>query len=98
MQKYIDYDTLSKVLDSTLSEDLMIPIVVSGNSMMPLFQDQVTIVQLVAPKTIQKGDVVLFQNEQNRFVLHRVIKFNQVINQVITRGDANDVEDNPVAF
>lgn len=43
-------------------------------------------------KDIQKGDIVVFDNQENdNFIIHRVIQINE--NEIITKGDSNNTED-----
>jgi len=47
---------------------------VTGISMMPLFKDGVTMVELTAPAKIKKYDIVLYKRKNGAVVLHRVVK------------------------
>ncbi|HOI46572.1 MAG TPA: signal peptidase I [Bacilli bacterium] len=96
IRKSIDYDVLNLLIDAFEDEEFMIPLRVSGDSMSPLFLSDHTIVHLGHPGTIKKGEVVLFRNAENRFILHRVIKMNRKTKQVITRGDHNIRCDEPI--
>lgn len=57
-----------------------------GNSMMPLLREDKDTV-LIKPKTrvLKKYDVVLFQRENKKYVLHRIIKIKN--NNLIICGD-----------
>lgn len=47
------------------------------------------------PKEIKVNDIISFkQNNTTNEVLHRVIKINN--NEIVTKGDANNIEDEPI--
>lgn len=74
------------------------PSLISGNSMNPmLYPGDVVITKTIAPESIHEGDVIRFHRD-GIDIVHRV---RQVQNQesalvFITRGDNNNVDDEPV--
>lgn len=51
------------------------------------------------PSTLQKGDVITYNLGGGTMVTHRVVDVDTENQSIITKGDANDVEDGaPVAF
>lgn len=76
--------------------DLPIRIQLYGHSMHPLIryrQDQVTIRACSRP--LRKGDIVLFQRSDNRYVVHRVQSLTDTAVQTI--GDNCSAPDAPIA-
>jgi len=70
---------------------------ISSNSMWPILkQGDIIFIKNISPEDIKVGDVIVWQQEEKGFVIHRVIKIKE--NAIITRGDANTAEDPPVAF
>jgi signal peptidase I len=70
-----------------------------GTSMLPsLWPGDLLTIQLVAHGDIVPGDIVLVLRDQ-RFIVHRVVKRQQVQNRIswITRGDAVPHNDAPIA-
>ncbi|MBQ3000265.1 MAG: S24/S26 family peptidase [Oscillospiraceae bacterium] len=49
-------------------------LVVTGNSMWPLFRHMRDQVMLSPPVTCGKGDIVLYQRSNGQYVLHRIVK------------------------
>lgn len=67
-----------------LNEQREVKIRVTGNSMLPFYKDNQTIVMLKKFNNYQKYDVVLALY-QNKVILHRIIKIKD--NYFILRGD-----------
>lgn len=75
------------------------PSLMSGPSMNPtLWAGDVVIVREVAPETIQIGDIIRFHRDSID-VVHRVKEIQNEGGQIsfITRGDNNNVDDEPVS-
>ena len=49
-------------------------LVVTGNSMWPLFRHMRDRVLLAPPAACEKGDIILYQRESGQYVLHRIVK------------------------
>lgn len=58
---------------------------VKGSSMEPFFYSDKTIVTLGKIDVLKRFDVILFQKEEDQYILHRVIHINKDI--IITMGD-----------
>jgi signal peptidase I len=74
------------------------PSLISGNSMNPvLYPGDVVITRVIAPEKIQVGDVIQFHRD-GIDVVHRVMEVqnNGAAPVFITRGDNNNVNDEPV--
>ena len=70
---------------------------ISSNSMWPILkQGDIIFIKNIAPEDIKVDDVIVWQQEERGFVIHRVVKIKE--DAIITRGDANTAEDPPVAF
>lgn len=53
----------------------------------------------VEPSTLQTGDVITYSISGSTMVTHRVVEVDAENRSIITKGDANEVEDGaPVAF
>lgn len=53
----------------------------------------------VEPETLKTGDVITYQLSDNTLVTHRIISIDENVEEIITKGDANDVEDGaPVSY
>jgi len=72
------------IIIDTLKQNKMVSFTVKGTSMRPFFKDNHTIVQLKKFDTYHKGDVVLFQYE-NQVLLHRIIKIKD--DKYMIQGD-----------
>lgn len=69
--------------------------VISG-SMYPVLQrGDLILVKSVTPEEIEPGVVVVFRHE-NGLAVHRVVRVTGDV--IVTRGDANTEEDNPITF
>ena len=74
------------------------PYVVSGFSMKPTFvAGDLVLITRVDPAEVQVGDVIQFRRA-NSYIVHRVIEIQQENGRrvFITRGDNNNVQDDPV--
>lgn len=72
------------------------PTLISGPSMKPaLVVGDVAITRDVSPEDVEVGDVIRYQTG-DIFVLHRVVEIEESGPYFITRGDANNVNDDPV--
>ncbi len=83
---------LAKVLDTpypiaSITSSSMWPVLKSG--------DMVFIRGVKGKSDIKVGDIVVYNNERG-FTIHRVIKLGE--ETFITKGDANNVEDQPVKY
>ncbi len=85
---------IAPYIQSALKDGKSVRLTVTGNSMYPLFRDQRDTVTLSPASSFKKGDVVLFQRADGRFVLHRIIKKK---NGLFTfAGDNETVKEYPV--
>ena len=70
---------------------------ISSNSMWPVLkQGDIIFIKNISPENIKVDDIIVWQQEEKGFIIHRVIKIKE--SAIITRGDANTAEDPPVAF
>lgn len=65
---------LMPVISSALEEKKPVEMTVTGNSMMPLFLDRISVVRLTCPDDLKTGDIVLYKRNDGHFVLHRIVK------------------------
>jgi len=70
---------------------------ITSASMWPTLKegDLVLIKGVDSKEEIKEGDIVVYQNPKG-FTIHRVVKLNE--NTLITKGDANNVNDSPVEY
>ena len=71
--RIVDNQEYMKVVHSILEEGKEVPLVVTGNSMMPFLidrRDQVLIKRIERP--LKKGDIAFFQRENGQYILHRI--------------------------
>lgn len=73
--------------------------VVSG-SMEPVIPvGSIVVVKEVDTNTLEVGDVISYRMSGNTMVTHRVVSIDAEKQELVTKGDANEVEDaNPVTF
>lgn len=73
---------------NALKESEQIATLTSGCSMRPMLKEHRDIVIIERVKgDLKKGDVVLYPNFKDGFVLHRIVKIKQ--NNLVIRGDNN---------
>lgn len=71
--RVVDNQEYMKVVRSILEEGKEVPLVVTGNSMMPFLidrRDQVLIKRIERP--LKKGDIAFFQRENGQYIMHRI--------------------------
>lgn len=70
---------------------------ITSSSMWPSLKtgDLVLIKGVSNPDEIKIGDIIVYRNPMG-FTIHRVEKINE--NTIVTKGDANNVSDLPIAF
>lgn len=74
------------------------PTIVSGLSMKPALElGDLVVTREVDPEMIEVGDIIQFRRGGD-YILHRVVEVEATKNEVffVTRGDANNVNDDPV--
>ena len=70
---------------------------ISSNSMWPVLQKgDLVLTQGAEKEDIRVGDIVVYKLENGGFIIHRVIKLKK--EELITKGDANQVADAPVEY
>ena len=73
--------------------------VLSGSMEPNIPVGSVVFVKETPMENIEAGDVITYRLSGNTMVTHRVVSIDTQNQQLITKGDANDVEDgSPVAF
>jgi len=87
---------IPKGLAYFLEPDYPMASITSGSMWPALKQGDLILIKGVSSKEeIQIGDIIVYRNPKG-FTIHRVIKLNE--NTLITKGDANNVEDAPVKY
>jgi signal peptidase I len=85
-----------KALTKILNTSYPIASITSSSMWPALKQGDIVLIKGVSnKKEIALGDIVVYTNEKG-FTIHRVIKLND--ETLVTKGDANNVEDKPVAY
>lgn len=73
--------------------------VLSGSMEPNIPVGSVVFVKETPAENIKEGDVITYRLNGNTMVTHRVVSIDTANRQLVTKGDANDVEDgSPVAF
>lgn len=87
-----------KALSYFLEIDTPMAAITSGSMWPELKKGDLIFVEGVTdPKNnIQLGDIVVFVNKINAYTIHRVIKLNE--ETLVTKGDANNIDDEPIAY
>lgn len=86
-KKTVSISEIAPLIVEKLNQEGFVTITVTGNSMLPFFVSHKTEVTLSKPmKLLRRGDIVLFQNSQGSYILHRIIRIHN--NHLIIRGDA----------
>ena len=71
--RIVDNQEYMKVVRSVLEEGKEVPLVVTGNSMMPFLIDRRDQVLIKKPdRPLKKGDIAFFQRENGQYILHRI--------------------------
>ncbi len=71
---------------------------ITSNSMWPIFKKgDLIFIKQVDLEQVQSGDIVVWKNE-NGFVIHRVEKIDNSKKILVTKGDANNISDEPINF
>ena len=85
MSRKIELDKIVDVIIEQLENDGYFTFSPTGNSMEPFIssQDSVT---LCKADNLKKYDIVLCKNDNNKYILHRIIKINKQ-NDFYIRGD-----------
>ena len=81
----VDNIELLDIIKDLTTNNKEVELLVKGNSMLPFFRDNKTIVTLTKVKTLKKYDIILFKYN-NKVFLHRIIKITK--DNIICRGDA----------
>ena len=69
---------------------------ITSSSMWPVLKEgDLVLIKGIDKEELAIGDVVVYSNERG-FTIHRIVKLNE--KTLITKGDANNVNDNPVAY
>ena len=86
MSERISLNDMAPVIRETLEQNGEVSFVSAGRSMLPIIRDRQDTITLVKPKkTVKAGDVVFYQRDNGRFVLHRVMFINS--GTFVMRGD-----------
>ena len=65
-----------------------------GFSMYPLIKQREDILHIVKCNKYKKGDVVLYKDSKDQYIVHRILKYKN--SMVILAGDHNPFKDNPI--
>jgi signal peptidase I len=86
---------LMPIIQEALQRGQLVRITVTGYSMMPFIYDgdEVELMQVCIPK---KGDIVLVQFSEERYVMHRIVRIKG--NIFFIRGDAQLYSEGPFSF
>lgn len=88
-KKVCSYKELLNIIEASISENGVFPLVVTGTSMTPTLYSERDVVHLVSPtyKLPKKYDIVLFKRPDGAVILHRIIK-KLPDNRFLINGDS----------
>lgn len=88
-KKVCSYKELLSIIEASISENGVFPLVVTGTSMTPTLYSERDVVHLVSPtyKLPEKYDIVLFKRPDGAVILHRIIK-KLPDNRFLINGDS----------
>ncbi len=87
-------DELSPLMLSELESGKKVKFCTKGSSMTPLLISGRDSVVLSKPNKLKKNDVVLYKNNDGKYILHRIKEING--EEIITKGDAAKENDAPI--
>lgn len=71
---------------------------ITSNSMWPVLKrGDLVLIKKINLAQIQPEDIIVWKNQAG-FVIHRIKEIDRVKKMVITKGDANNLNDKPVSF
>ena len=86
----VDPQDFMPKLEALLNEVKAVPLVISGNSMLPfLIHGRDTVYLSKVDSTLKKGDIVLYKRDDGSYILHRIYKAEGEVFQLI--GDAQPI-------
>ena len=83
-----------KILSQTLNTPYPLATITSGSMWPALKVDDLILMRGLSGNDVEVGQIIVFQNAQQGFTIHRLIKKEN--NKLVTKGDANEVEDSPI--
>ncbi len=86
---------IPKVMSYALNTNYPMASITSGSMWPSLKKGDLVFIKGVDRGDIDIGDIIVFQNQKG-FTIHRVIEKNE--ETLITKGDANNVNDSPVRY
>lgn len=84
-----------KLLSKVLRTPYPMATITSGSMWPALRVDDLILMQGVSGKDVKIGEIIVYQNASQGFTIHRLIRKEE--GQLVTRGDANEAEDQPIA-
>ncbi|MDD3957537.1 MAG: S24/S26 family peptidase [Candidatus Izemoplasmatales bacterium] len=87
MHRSLQSRTLIPLIEAELQAGKQVTFRVKGTSMRPFLWSNVTNITMIQPNDLLKRfDIVLYQNDQHQYVLHRIIRIKGTT--LIIQGDA----------
>ncbi len=74
IHEQVSVEMLLPFLKELLQEGKSVNLTVTGNSMMPLLRDRLDSVVLVKPESLKRFDIVLYEQQSGKVMLHRIVK------------------------
>lgn len=78
-------EQLIQLVHLQLAQQGSASLIVTGGSMLPMLRPQKDRVLLAPPEKFRKGDIILYQRENGKYVLHRILRKKE--GYVICCGD-----------
>ena len=85
-----------KALSYALNTEYPMAAITSGSMWPELQKGDLVFIQGIDPRTLQVDDIVVYTNRKNAFTIHRVVELKE--DSLVTKGDANNVNDDPVQY
>lgn len=70
----ISLQYIAPLIEEKLQKGESIEIIVTGNSMFPLFTTERDLVKLEKPKKLKRKQIAFYQRDNGQYILHRIIK------------------------
>lgn len=85
LPKFVSMDELIPTLLDVIRSGGSVELMTTGSSMQPMLYDKESVVRLIAPKSLHRGDVVLYRYPHGKFALHRIAEIRDGV--ITCRGD-----------
>lgn len=96
MNKLVSMDEIIPIIKEQIGNDGKVSFTPKGNSMLPLFRNNMDIVTLSKPQfPLKKYSIVFYQRENGQYVLHRLV--GRKGHNYIMRGDNQYIDEKNIS-